>query len=183
MSCVTCALSVTKLASPSTTSPHIWCRVSKVVEDVQELVTALEDPGRVKAAITHTKRKPRVVFVFCGMGTSWPGMCLSLSRDLPVFREKLEEIDRLLSSHVTWSLLNRLEDQNAVKDPEFSPIAIFACQVSSLSALVSAFWVAQGRQLYRRIKCVKYFDLVYFHFFFILLIKCLHSKHLVFSCN
>lgn len=36
--------------------------------------------------------KPKVTFVFCGMGTTWPGMCRELVRDVPVFAQTIQQV-------------------------------------------------------------------------------------------
>nr|KAG5709604.1 hypothetical protein BaRGS_001654 [Batillaria attramentaria] len=109
---------------------HYNLRMAKVVDDIQDLIHMLEDHINTGAKAANALRKPRVVFVFCGMGTNWKGMCKEMMMEFPLFRGKLEEIDKLLSSYVQWSLVRRLEDESDPDDPEFSPISIFACQVA-----------------------------------------------------
>ncbi|XP_046573681.1 hybrid PKS-NRPS synthetase pytA-like [Haliotis rubra] len=74
--------------------------------------------------------KEYVVFVFCGMGTAWEGMCNDLISNNDQFKENIFEIDKSLSRFVQWSLMKRLLECDDVNDPLFGPIAIFACQVS-----------------------------------------------------
>lgn len=120
---------------------HYNLRIAKVVDDLHDLLTTLEEHVRSGAKAANALRKPRVVFVFCGMGTTWKGMCKEMLVEFPVFREKLEEIDRLLSSYVQWSLISRLEEKTHFDDPLFSPIAIFACQVG-----LASLWQSLGVQ-------------------------------------
>ncbi|XP_046556232.1 hybrid PKS-NRPS synthetase pytA-like [Haliotis rubra] len=74
--------------------------------------------------------KGNIVFVFCGMGTAWEGMCNDLISNNDQFKENILEIDKSLSRFVQWSLMKRLLECDDVNDPLFGPIAIFACQVS-----------------------------------------------------
>ncbi|XP_046556231.1 phenolphthiocerol synthesis polyketide synthase type I Pks15/1-like [Haliotis rubra] len=74
--------------------------------------------------------KANIVFVFCGMGTAWEGMCNDLISNNDQFKENILEIDKSLSRFVQWSLMKRLLECDDVNDPLFGPIAIFACQVS-----------------------------------------------------
>ncbi|XP_067676452.1 mycolipanoate synthase-like [Haliotis asinina] len=74
--------------------------------------------------------KENTVFVFCGMGTAWEGMCNDLISKNDQFKESILEIDKSLSRFVQWSLMKRLLECDDVNDPLFGPIAIFACQVS-----------------------------------------------------
>ncbi|XP_048239891.1 hybrid PKS-NRPS synthetase pytA-like [Haliotis rufescens] len=76
------------------------------------------------------QEKGNIVFVFCGMGTAWEGMCNDLILNSDQFSKMILEIDKSLSRFVDWSLLKRFQECDDVKDPQFGPIAIFACQVS-----------------------------------------------------
>ncbi|KAK7507754.1 hypothetical protein BaRGS_00000719 [Batillaria attramentaria] len=111
---------------------HYPVRAAFVVNDTQELLMAVGE--KLSADDFNTSpvmKKPGVVFVFCGMGTAWKGMCTELLEENPVFRSTMMEMDRLLSSHVTWSLVERLQQiEDPAKDPVFGPIAIFATQVA-----------------------------------------------------
>ncbi|MBP5935333.1 acyltransferase domain-containing protein [Streptomyces acidiscabies] len=46
----------------------------------------------------------RVVFVFPGQGTEWPGMAVDLLRSEPVFAERVRACERALAPYVDWSL-------------------------------------------------------------------------------
>jgi acyl transferase domain-containing protein/NAD(P)-dependent dehydrogenase (short-subunit alcohol dehydrogenase family) len=68
-------------------------------------------------------------------------MCRQLLKDVPVFRDTLQEVDKLLKTHVTWSLVEQLQQENPRDDPVLEPVAIFACQVG-----LAAVWKSLGVQ-------------------------------------
>ncbi|XP_048239872.1 hybrid PKS-NRPS synthetase LUC5-like [Haliotis rufescens] len=79
---------------------------------------------------TPKRDKGRIIFVFCGMGTAWVGMCKDHMKCSKCFLSKIQEIEDCLCHFVNWSLIKRLLANHDVTDPLFGPIAIFACQVS-----------------------------------------------------
>ncbi|XP_060603894.1 phthioceranic/hydroxyphthioceranic acid synthase-like [Ruditapes philippinarum] len=81
----------------------------------------------------------QVVFVFCGVGTSWTGMCSSLMK-LKVFKEAVLCIDKHLKAHSGWMISNKLTDgEDILSNPMVSHIAIFACQIG-----LAAMWKELG---------------------------------------
>ena len=86
----------------------------------------------IPALRLHTG-KPRLAFVFSGQGPQWWAMGRELLEREPVFRAKVEEIDRLLSQQADWSLLAELtvenEEQSRLGETRFAQPAIFALQV------------------------------------------------------
>ena len=74
-----------------------------------------------------------IIFVFCGVGTAWNGMCADLISKFSVFREIVTEIDRLLQPMTNWSISDILEKrENVLDDPIVNHIAIFTCQIALL---------------------------------------------------
>ncbi|XP_048240592.1 fusarin C synthetase-like [Haliotis rufescens] len=92
---------------------------SKIQEELQNRNHPSPEKGNIN-----------IVFVFCGMATAWEGMCNDLIINNDHFNKQILEIDKSLTRFVDWSLLQRLQECDDVKDPQFGPIAIFACQVS-----------------------------------------------------
>ncbi|MCK9893456.1 type I polyketide synthase [Frankia sp. AgB32] len=58
------------------------------------------DPGLVRGT---AQRKPRVVFVFPGQGSQWPGMAADLLGSCPEFAGYLDECEQALAAHIDWS--------------------------------------------------------------------------------
>ncbi|XP_059176708.1 mycocerosic acid synthase-like [Physella acuta] len=108
---------------------HYNVRYATVVEDMSELLARLNDYLSKGAKGSNAVRRARVVYVFGGMGTTWKGMCKELMNMSNEFRNAILEIDQYLSKYVTWSVASRFEKEADMDDPEFSPIAIFACQI------------------------------------------------------
>jgi acyl transferase domain-containing protein len=74
-----------------------------------------------------------MIFVFCGVGTAWNGMCRELLK-VRHFRKIFNEIDVHLRPLAGWSVTAKLqEDSEFVADKMIAHIAIFACQVGLAS--------------------------------------------------
>lgn len=85
---------------------------------------------------------PQPVFVFSGQGPQWSGMGRELFAEQSVFREKIAECDRLMTSLGTLSLIEELmrpEESSRLGDTAIAQPAIFALQVA-----VAALWESWG---------------------------------------
>ncbi|KAK7490873.1 hypothetical protein BaRGS_00017929, partial [Batillaria attramentaria] len=121
---------------------HYYYRAAFVVKDMQDLLTAVRDKLTIDDLASPAPGEFDTVFVFCGMGTAWQGMCAELLAENSVFRNVMMEVDKELSAYVKWSLLDRLEKkEDPAQDEVFGPIAIFACQVA-----LAAVWRSLGIQ-------------------------------------
>ncbi|XP_013860874.1 phthiocerol synthesis polyketide synthase type I PpsC-like [Austrofundulus limnaeus] len=81
---------------------------------------------------------PRLVFVFCGNGVTYHGMCKQLLRKEPVFREKIKEITHLFQTLSPLNILSSLEsdfESSDFKNPDVVQPLLFAVQVG-LSTLL-----------------------------------------------
>ncbi|MDI1477096.1 type I polyketide synthase [Polyangium sp. y55x31] len=120
---------------------HRLCAVGRTREDLAGLLSAFgrgEAPGGVVTG--KASGRPRVVFVFSGQGSQWAGMGRGLLGEEPVFRAKLEEIDRLLRGHVGFSLLEELgasEEVSRLGETEIAQPALFAIEVALVELLKS----------------------------------------------
>ncbi|XP_012938829.1 mycocerosic acid synthase-like [Aplysia californica] len=108
---------------------HYNIRFACVIEDMSELLSKLNDHIQKGEKGIVANRRAKAVFVFCGMGTTWKGMCKEMLDESSAFRDAIVQIDEYLCEYVSWSLITRFEQESYFDDPEFSPIAIFACQV------------------------------------------------------
>ncbi|XP_071093645.1 mycocerosic acid synthase-like [Haliotis cracherodii] len=108
---------------------HFPCRKLFVASDMSSLVVQLKEFIKTDNRAEPNKGHFRPVFVFCGMGTAWRGMCIDLMEQNTGFRGTIEAIDASLKRFVDWSLTQKLKEDD-VLDPVLGPIAIFACQVS-----------------------------------------------------
>jgi acyl transferase domain-containing protein/acyl carrier protein len=100
-----------------------------------------EMSGRLVVDNPPTRPSP-IVFVFSGQGSHWARMGCELFEQEPVFRAALEECDRLLRQHTTWSLLEELgkgEIESRLSETDRAQPAIFALQVA-----LAALWYSWG---------------------------------------
>ncbi|MFJ4658842.1 type I polyketide synthase [Nocardia sp. NPDC088792] len=72
----------------------------------------------------------KVVFVFPGQGSQWPGMALELAQSSPVFAERLNECGAALAEFADWSLLDVLADEAMLERVDIVQPALWAVMVS-----------------------------------------------------
>ncbi|KAK2859672.1 hypothetical protein Q5P01_004292 [Channa striata] len=53
----------------------------------------------LKTKVYPQRTNIQVVFVFCGNGVAYRGMCKQLMREVPVFRDKVKEVEKLFPGH------------------------------------------------------------------------------------
>ncbi len=85
-------------------------------------------------------KRPKLAFVFAGMGPQWWGMGRRLLSDEPVFRAVLEACDRDHAPLAGWSILEVLladEEHSRVGDAEFAQSVNFAFQAALTTLLRS----------------------------------------------
>ena len=70
------------------------------------------------------------VFVYCGVGTTWTGMCRELMKESDVFRSTIEKIDRYLEPLVDFKIREKFANDTNYDDPLLNHIAIFCSQVA-----------------------------------------------------
>ncbi|WP_170319936.1 type I polyketide synthase [Polyangium spumosum] len=93
--------------------------------------------GRAPAAA------PKIVFVFSGQGSQWPGMGRRLLAEEPVFREAITACDAALSSHTGFSVLEEIgkdEANTRLAETIVAQPALFAIEVA-LAALLRSWGV------------------------------------------
>ncbi|XP_025100500.1 highly reducing polyketide synthase cla2-like isoform X1 [Pomacea canaliculata] len=111
---------------------HYVFRKAFVVDKIPDLRHSISFCLEQKLQHDFSRRR-HVVFVFCGMGTTRPGMCLQMMKEFPVFKETMLRVDAILKEIIKtdpWSLVDRLSKEDPSTDPVLSPIAVFACQVA-----------------------------------------------------
>ncbi|MFE0020903.1 type I polyketide synthase [Amycolatopsis sp. NPDC059021] len=101
---------------------------------------ATAQPGA--GVITGTATDGKVVFVFPGQGSQWPGMGRRLLAESPVFAARFAECARALESFVDWSLadvVNGVEGAPGVEAAEVMQPVLWAIMVS-----LAEVWRAAG---------------------------------------
>ncbi|XP_063309217.1 uncharacterized protein LOC134609475 [Pelobates fuscus] len=82
------------------------------------------------------QRSPELVFVFCGNGLLYKGMCKMLLRSEPVFRKKCIEIDELLQVYTSLSMVKLLESEfDDFSRPDIAQLLLFTIQTSLVALL------------------------------------------------
>lgn len=89
---------------------------------------------------TPSKPDPKVVFIFCGNGVTYRGMCRQLLKEEPVFREKVQEIETILQKLSTnCCIIERLEydceNESDFSKPDVVQPLLFAVQVAIATLL------------------------------------------------
>ena len=110
----------------------------------QDLIQQLEDYVRdlSNKAIRYSQSQHNdltpIVFVFSGMGTTWPKMGMKLYEGNQVFKEHIDRIDTELKKYVPWSLISVLQqDSTQIHETQYAQPAIFAIQVSLYYTLIA----------------------------------------------
>jgi acyl transferase domain-containing protein/acyl carrier protein len=132
---------VGRALSGRTAFPH---RAVLVGEDRAGLTAALTAVAAGEAApdvVTGRAFGTRTpAFVFPGQGSQWAGMAKDLLAASPVFAATMAECAAALAEFVDWSLLDVLDDADALEEVDIVQPALWAVMVS-LAALWRAFGV------------------------------------------
>jgi acyl transferase domain-containing protein len=126
---------------------HHHHRLIVVADSAESFADKLEafasGESRPGLASGHITARRKIAFVFGGQGPQWWGMGRQLLAREPVFRETIEECDRLLErAGAKWSLVEELGEDEAssrIHDPAIAQPAIFALQVA-----LAALWRSWG---------------------------------------
>ncbi|XP_030623446.1 probable polyketide synthase 16 [Chanos chanos] len=102
--------------------------------DLKEKLTSTQSKK-----IVASKPDPKLVFVFCGNGVTYRGMCRQLLKKEPLFRDKVKEIEALFQNYKSTNLLEKLETDSDESDdfskPEVIQPLLFTIQVAITSLL------------------------------------------------
>ncbi|KAB8141147.1 type I polyketide synthase [Chloroflexia bacterium SDU3-3] len=104
---------------------------AELAEHLRAFAAGESRPG-LTAGRALAGRRPRLAFVFSGMGPQWWAMGRQLLAQEPVFRAAVERCDALLSQHADWSLLAELaadESASRMNETQIAQPANFALQV------------------------------------------------------
>ncbi|XP_078137390.1 phenolphthiocerol/phthiocerol polyketide synthase subunit C-like [Sander vitreus] len=111
-------------------------RKAIVVSSVVDLKEKLN--ATVGKNIRPSYADPRLVFVFCGNGVTFHGMCKQLLKHEPVFRDKIKEITELFQRLSMLNILDTLESEFEGSDfnnPHVVQPLLFAIQVGITTLL------------------------------------------------
>lgn len=99
-------------------------------ESKESLIQLCEAFIKNNPTIRSFPDKKQIVFVFCGVGTVWQGMCTWLMRNV-TFSSTLDAIDNHLQPLTGWKIKDKLEQEDKIllENTMVAHIAIFACQI------------------------------------------------------
>ncbi|KAM9839727.1 mycocerosic acid synthase-like polyketide synthase [Aulostomus maculatus] len=99
--------------------------------DLQQQLISLS-----KAKTEPTKPHIEMVFVFSGNGVAYRGMCKHLFREVPVFKDKVREVESLFQKHGTMSQWFAADcDNEDFSQPDVVQPLLFAIQVGIATLL------------------------------------------------
>lgn len=106
-------------------------RKAFLAESVDKLVAECQIYVNEKSTYAKYETEKNIVFVFCGVGTTWNQMGQFLLKNR-IFENKIDEIDSYLSLKAGWKVKDKfkLTDNSITNDPLLGHIAIFAYQVA-----------------------------------------------------
>jgi acyl transferase domain-containing protein/acyl carrier protein len=114
----------------------------QISAQLRDYLTNDHAQGVVTGRAAASTERPKLAFVFSGMGPQWWGMGRQLLTTEPVFREAVEEVDAHLHHYTGWSILEEMlkpEDESRMSETEIAQPANFALQVGLL-----ALWRSWG---------------------------------------
>jgi acyl transferase domain-containing protein/NADPH:quinone reductase-like Zn-dependent oxidoreductase/surfactin synthase thioesterase subunit/ubiquinone/menaquinone biosynthesis C-methylase UbiE len=133
--------------STAVRNSHHDFRLSVVAESKEELAESLQIylNGETLNEISENRAletKDKIVFIFSGQGPQWFAMGRQLLESEPLFRENIEKLEKMLSVHADWSLveeLSRDEETSRISETNIAQPAIFALQIA-----LYEMWKAKG---------------------------------------
>lgn len=117
---------------------HMRHKFRKVfaASSVSELKSLLKASMNKKLA--PVKQDLKLVFVFCGNGVTYRGMCKQLLKEEPVFRDKVKEVENYFQKFRCTSILQKIEnsyDNEDFSKPNVVQPLLFAIQVAIVHLL------------------------------------------------
>ncbi len=137
----TCAAVATRRTRLEHRMAVVASSAADAASSLREAVDGVSAPtSGIRRGTVPPGHEGKLVFVFSGQGSQWEGMGAQLARDEAVFREALEEVDRLFEPRAGWSVLALLQGRDApwsLQDTAGAQPAIFAIQVALARLLES----------------------------------------------
>ncbi len=104
---------------------------AKLIESLHAFITGENRTG-LSLGSTVRDGTHKLVFVFSGMGQQWWAMGRMLLKEVPSYKQTIEECDNIFRQYSQWSILEELiqdEGQSRIHKTHISQPAIFTVQV------------------------------------------------------
>ncbi|HWO20633.1 MAG TPA: SDR family NAD(P)-dependent oxidoreductase, partial [Kofleriaceae bacterium] len=132
--------------SLATVRSQLEHRAMVVARERQALLDGLDAIAEGRTAPAAVVGPPagggKLVFVFPGQGSQWPGMARSLLDTAPVFRAQIDACARALAPHVSWSLLAVLRGEPGA--PGLDRVDVVQPALFAVMVGLAALWRAVG---------------------------------------
>ncbi|MBB1156115.1 type I polyketide synthase [Amycolatopsis dendrobii] len=115
---------------------HFERRMAVVGSDREELVAALAAAGRRQGSAqvfgdgSPVTEPPKIVFVYPGQGSQWPGMARELLASSEVFARRFAECDRAVRHETGWSPAEVIGSGAEVSTMDFVQPVLWSVQVA-----------------------------------------------------
>ncbi|MEU5404391.1 type I polyketide synthase, partial [Streptomyces sp. NPDC005963] len=108
-----------------------------VLARLNALAGGTETPGLIQGTVPSAPGK--LLWVFPGQGSQWPGMGLHLATESPAFAQRLDECAQALEPHTGWRLHDILDDEKLLQRVDVIQPALWALMVS-----LAHLWTTHG---------------------------------------
>ncbi|MFI6099318.1 SDR family NAD(P)-dependent oxidoreductase [Lentzea sp. NPDC051213] len=127
------------LATRRTRFEHRAVVVGGTRDDLLADLRVLAAGGASAGVVEGAGSCERVAFVFPGQGSQWAGMAVELLDSSPVFAQRMRECDTAIEAYTGFSVIEVLNDAEALSRIEILQPALFAIMVS-----LAALWESYG---------------------------------------
>ncbi|TDE17047.1 type I polyketide synthase, partial [Actinomadura sp. 6K520] len=107
---------------------------------LRALATGQSAPGLTLTPSTSGDN--RIVFVFPGQGSQWPGMATELLRTSPVFADHIHACHQALAPHTDWSLLDLLHQRHTA--PALERVDVVQPALFAVMTALAKLWQHHG---------------------------------------
>ena len=104
-----------------------------IAREIPEFLRKLRDQSMPS---TLPESPAAIGFLFPGQGSQYPGMAMSLARDVPAFREEIERADFVLRKELGCSFLQLLQQGSSIEQTALLQPTLFAVEYAVASVLL-----------------------------------------------
>ncbi|XXT63555.1 SDR family NAD(P)-dependent oxidoreductase [Sorangium sp. So ce590] len=127
---------------------HFASRASVQAASVSEAVEGLralsQGRGHRAASVGTARERGKVVFVFPGQGSQWPGMGRALLEQSAAFAEAVQACDEALRPWTGWSVLSVLRGEGGEEQPSLERVDVVQPALFAMCVGLAAAWRSLG---------------------------------------